>query len=359
MEDICSTLTCVVIEIKAAYKDIKLPENVSGEFVREKHLNFLLGFGSEHSIFDCRITEYLRLNGFYWTLTCAELLNCDKNIERKKIEGDDLLRIPLESDEIIKLVNECRNEDGGYGAAPNNDSHLLTTLSAVQIAVTYGKLDDLDIDAIGNYVKARENEDGSFSGDKWNEIDTRFSFCAVAIMKLINRLDRLNIENIVNFIRKCRNIDGGFGTCPGAETHSGQIYCCCGILGILNRIDDVIDRDKLGHWLIERQLPSGGLNGRPEKMPDVCYSWWVLASLAIIERLHWINRDGVKTFILAAQNEEEGGIGDRPNHMCDPFHTLFGVAGLSLMGYYGNMIKKVNPIYCMSSDTIDEHLKRF
>lgn len=30
--------------------------------------------------------------------------------------------------------------------------------------------------------------------------------------------------------------------------------------------------------------------GRPEKLPDVCYSWWVLASLKIIGRLHWINK---------------------------------------------------------------------
>ena len=34
---------------------------------------------------------------------------------------------------------------------------------------------------------------------------------------------------------------------------------------------DVIDADLLGWWLAERQLKSGGLNGRPEKLPDVCY----------------------------------------------------------------------------------------
>ena len=48
--------------------------------------------------------------------------------------------------------------------------------------------------------------------------------------------------------------------------------------------------DQLGWWLCERQLPSGGLNGRPEKLPDVCYSWWVLASLSIIGRTHWIDK---------------------------------------------------------------------
>lgn len=57
----------------------------------------------------------------------------------------------------------------------------------------------------------------------------------------------------------------------------------------------------LGWWLSERQLPNGGLNGRPEKLEDVCYSWWNLAGLAIIGKLHWINRDKLISFILSAQ----------------------------------------------------------
>lgn len=57
----------------------------------------------------------------------------------------------------------------------------------------------------------------------------------------------------------------------------------------------------LGWWLSERQLPNGGLNGRPEKLEDVCYSWWNLASLSILGKLHWINRDKLIAFILSAQ----------------------------------------------------------
>lgn len=52
----------------------------------------------------------------------------------------------------------------------------------------------------------------------------------------------------------------------------------------------LVDADRLGWWLCERQLPSGGLNGRPEKLPDLCYSWWVLSSLAILDRFHWIDK---------------------------------------------------------------------
>lgn len=63
----------------------------------------------------------------------------------------------------------------------------------------------------------------------------------------------------------------------------------------------LINPDVLGYWLCERQLPSGGLNGRPEKLPDVCYSWWVLSSLYMIGRSHWMDKGALKKFILACQ----------------------------------------------------------
>jgi geranylgeranyl transferase type-2 subunit beta len=112
-----------------------------------------------------------------------------------------------------------------------------------------------------------------------------------------------------------------------------------------------VDADLLGWWLCERQLPSGGLNGRPEKLPDVCYSWWVLSSLCILGRLHWIHREALVTFVLACQDPETGGFSDRPGDLPDPFHTLFGLAALSLLG--DPAIKPVNPTYCMPQHVID------
>jgi len=163
-------------------------------------------------------------------------------------------------------------------------------------------------------------------------------------------LNTINVDSTVEFILSCKNFDGGFGTRPGSETHSGQIYCCLGTLAILDRLSEV-DADTLGWWLCERQLPSGGLNGRPEKMPDVCYSWWVLSSLRIIDRLHWIDKEKLVRFILASQDEETGGFADRPGDMVDPFHTLFGVTGLSLLGHEG--IRQVDPVFCMPVDVIE------
>lgn len=40
-------------------------------------------------------------------------------------------------------------------------------------------------------------------------------------------------------------------------------------LAILERLEEEVDIDTLAWWLAERQLPNGGLNGRPEKLEDV------------------------------------------------------------------------------------------
>lgn len=164
----------------------------------------------------------------------------------------------------------------------------------------------------------QDRETGVFAGDEWGEIDTRFTYGAFNILSQLGKLDYIDVDKAVQYILRCRNYDGGFGMVPGAESHAGQSMCapvakiitinltlqlvftCVGTLAIAKKLD-LIDHDLLGEWLCERQLPNGGLNGRPEKLEDVCYSWWVLSSLAMIDRLHWIDRDKLVAFILSCQ----------------------------------------------------------
>jgi geranylgeranyl transferase type-2 subunit beta len=58
----------------------------------------------------------------------------------------------------------------------------------------------------------------------------------------------------------------------------------------------------------------------------------VLSSLATLDRLHWINAEKLKNFILECQDDEGGGIGDRPNDVVDVYHTFFGVGGWEIVG---------------------------
>lgn len=48
---------------------------------------------------------------------------------------------------------------------------------------------------------------------------------------------------------------------------------------------------------------------------------------------------------LTAQDEEKGGISDRPEDAPDVWHTVFGLAGLSLLQFPG--LEAVDPVYCM------------
>ena len=47
------------------------------------------------------------------------------------------------------------------------------------------------------------------------------------------------------------------------------VFTAIGALAVVDALE-VVDSDKLAWWLAERQTPGGGLNGRPEKLPDVC-----------------------------------------------------------------------------------------
>jgi len=303
------------------------------------------------------MVEYLRMSGLYWASTALNLIN---SLNHPKAP---------QKEEIKQFCISCFDETtGGFSAAPGHNSHILYTLSAIQLALTHDLInyeeklifDEISFEKVIDFVLGLIQENGGVSGSsRWIDIDTRFNFCLVACLKLLKSLESLSEDqksSQVEYIKSCMNFDGGFGTVPGAESHSGQIYCCIGALKILKSIDQLVNVDRLGFWLAERQLKkSGGLNGRPEKLPDVCYSFWVLSSLEMLDRTCWIDKDDLVSFILSSQDDELGGIADRPGDWIDPFHTLFGLAGLSLLKFDEKMLQKINPVVCMCESTLQRH----
>ncbi|CAI0460743.1 unnamed protein product [Linum tenue] len=312
-----------------------------GELAADKHVKYILAVEKRKDNFESAVLEHLRMNGAYWGLTTLDLLG--------KLDAVD-------SNEIIEWILKCQHESGGFAGNVGHDPHILYTLSAIQVLALFDKLNVLDVDKVSTCIldesdiAGLQNEDGSFSGDIWGEVDTRFSYIAICGLSILKCLDKINVERAVNYIISCRNVDGGFGCTPGGESHAGQIFCCVAALAITGALH-YVDKDLLGWWLCERQVKSGGLNGRPEKLPDVCYSWWVLSSLTMIDRVHWISKEKLIKFILNCQDTENGGISDRPDDAVDIFHTYFGVAGLSLLEYPG--VKAVDPAYALPVDVVD------
>ncbi|KAF1815397.1 rab geranylgeranyl transferase [Eremomyces bilateralis CBS 781.70] len=307
--------------------------------VMDKHIKYIQDLNERKDEYEYWLTEHLRLNGIYWGLTALHLLRHPDALPRA---------------EVLDFVIDCMHENGGFGAAKGHDPHMLYTVSAVQVLATLDAFDEFNqqvgdgTNKVGHFIsnlQVREGVDaGTFAGDEFGETDTRFLYGALNALSLLGMLPLVDVPLAVEHIQKCQNSDGAYGLRPGGESHAGQVFTCVGALAIAGRLD-LVDRDRLGEWLSERQLPNGGLNGRPEKREDVCYSWWVLTSLAMIERLHWIDGQKLIDFILGCQDPDIGGISDRPGNMVDVFHTLFGIAGLSLLKHPG--LEEVDPVYCM------------
>lgn len=99
------------------------------------------------------LTEHLRLNGVYWGLTALHLLGRPDGLPR---------------DATIDFVLSCQHENGGFGAAPGHDPHMLYTVSAIQILATVHALDALEADGRGGKEKvvqcARSVASHSFIG---------------------------------------------------------------------------------------------------------------------------------------------------------------------------------------------------
>ncbi|EIW73953.1 rab geranylgeranyltransferase [Coniophora puteana RWD-64-598 SS2] len=302
----------------------------------DKHVQYIQTLGNSKDDLSYHMTAHLRMNAIYWGLTALCTMG----------HKDALDRV-----EMINYVMSCWDDEAGaFGAHPDHDAHILSTLSAIQILVTHEALDRVDVNRVTKFILSLQQPSGVFAGDTWGEVDTRFSYIAVNALSLLGRLSELDVEKTVSYIRQCRNYDGGFGNTAGAESHSGQVFVCVAALAILDRLDE-IDQPSLCWWLSERQLPNGGLNGRPEKLEDVCYSFWVLSALSTLGKLSWIDAEKLTEFILSAQDTERGGIADRPGDESDVFHTHFGIAGLSLLGYPG--LVDLDPVYCMPAPIIE------
>lgn len=357
-------------------------------FYDELHISYIESLRSKldsPTSYEGAVTEHLRMSGIYWSLTALSLL-CDP----PKVDALMGLSTPLPSEPsdttkptlgtIVDWVFSCYDATtGGFGGNVHQDAHLLYTLSAVQILLLADALSDprLDVDKTASFVSSLQLPDGSFVGNSWGEVDTRFSYCALSTLSILGRLGNgegdergegvVDVGKAAEYVIKCQNFDGGFGSCPGAESHAGQIFCCVGALAIAKSLH-LLGEDKaklLCWWLAERQCDSGGLNGRPEKQADVCYSWWILSSLSILGKVDWINVDKLAGFILKAQDDEDGGIADRPGDMVDVFHTFFGIAGLSLVGYLHKddddesesavrKYRKIDPVYALPSDLVEK-----
>ncbi|KAK1442461.1 geranylgeranyl transferase type beta subunit like protein [Babesia gibsoni] len=286
--------------------------------------------------------EPIKLGGLYWTLTAISILKGNVN---------DIIHPRLNKrleDIAVEIIDAAKNDDGGFGNAPGHASSVIATHYAILSLCLLGRQNTINKCLTSNFISHLQNNDGSFSNDDFGEADARHVYSSVICLSILGSLDRIQMARTVRFLISCQNLDGGFGWHPRGESHAAAAFCCVGALAELEAMH-MVNVDALGAWLAERQTPSGGCNGRAEKSPDVCYSWWVLSTLHNIGRFDWFDADRLVGFISKSQNKDDGGIAYFPGFMGDVFHTYFALAALSLIDNRRFGLEEIHPKYATTS----------
>lgn len=99
------------------------------ELAADCHVRYIQSLDTKKDELDYWLTEHLRLNGVYWGLTALHLLGRLNALPRQ---------------DTIDFVLSCQHKNGGFGAAPGHDAHMLSTVSAVQILAMVDGFDELE-----------------------------------------------------------------------------------------------------------------------------------------------------------------------------------------------------------------------
>ena len=115
------------------------------------------------------------------------------------------------------------------------------------------------------------------------------------------------------------------------ESHGGTTFCALAALQLSGQMNLLSSKqmEKMKRWLLFRQ--DGGFQGRPNKPIDTCYSFWIGAALKIIDAFELSNFKENRDYIMSTQDTIVGGFAKWPGTSSDPFHTYFGLCGLSFL----------------------------
>lgn len=186
--------------------------------------------------------------------------------------------------------------------------HLAMTYSALAIlaALEHPVPVTMTEDILRN-IPLCQAEDGSFSiSPNASECDMRFVYCACVITSMIKAGSSgfewssvFNIDSMCSYVKKCYTYEGGFSLYPGGEAVGGATYCAIASLVLTDTLASTLspgEIKQLIHWLVHRQVH--GYNGRTNKPPDSCYSFWIGASLSLLGQFSLTDVESTRSFLV-------------------------------------------------------------
>ncbi|KAK1409476.1 hypothetical protein QVD17_36002 [Tagetes erecta] len=319
-------------------------------FDRDRHIRYLeMNYQILPSPYETQEINHLTLA--YFIISGLNILNALDRIDREAVI-DWVLSLQAHPKNEGELNNgqfygfhgskssQFHSVDNGV-SVPNN-SHLASTYCALAILKIVGyDFSLIDSSSISKSMKHLQQSDGSFMPIHTGaETDLRFVYCAAVISSLLDNWSGIDKEKAKNYILSCQSYDGGFGLIPGQESHGGATYCAVASLRLMGFIEDdlvskftpscIIDVPLLLEWCLQRQAIDGGFQGRPNKISDTCYAFWVGGVLKILGANKFLNERTLREFLLTCQSEY-GGFSKFPRQLPDLYHSYYGFTAFSML----------------------------
>lgn len=261
-----------------------------------------------------------RLNALFFVLSGLDSLDgLDEISKERKQELVDWIY----SQQLIARKPEQSDAVYGFRGSPSNGEqsdydcgNLPMTYCALASLVILG--DDLKRvckEGILKCLKMYELPDGSFIACQIEkENDLRSVYCAAAISELLKDFSSIDIVKTTDYIKSCLTYENGFGQKPGMEAHGGPTFCAIAAMHMMNTLEwafEIEELEDIANWCLQRHV--SGFQGRPYKDPDTCYSYWIGASIYLLNQYDLVDHKEEMQFLETTQDYRTGGFGKHPD----------------------------------------------
>lgn len=348
-----------------------MAEAASSDFLKAKHVKYfqrcLDVLPSRFASFDTtRLTlAFFAISGLD-LLESLDVLNEDKSriidwIYCMQVlpckDGSNLHRCGFRGSSTLALTKKENEVHPALLPIPYDCGHIAMTYTALACLVILGdNLSRVDRKGVIAGLRALQLSDGSYAAHvDGSENDMRFVYCAAAISYILQDWSGMDVTSALKYIRVSISYDHGIGQGLHTESHGGLTFCAIATLSLMGKLETTLSKrelERLQRWCIFRQQT--GFHGRPNKPEDTCYSFWIGATLKLLNVFHLTNFKQNREFILSTQNLTVGGLAKYPDNDPDPLHTYTGLGGLCLIGEDG--LDAINPALNISKRATNELL---
>uniref|UniRef100_A0A2P2I1I4 Geranylgeranyl transferase type-1 subunit beta-like n=1 Tax=Hirondellea gigas TaxID=1518452 RepID=A0A2P2I1I4_9CRUS len=264
--------------------------------------------------------------------------------------GDDLARVDKEA--VLQHVASLQCPDGSFlSNAGGSENDLRFVYCAAVICHILADSSAINIDAAVTYITDCLGYAGALGQGALQESHGGSTYCGVAALHLLGALKK-NAGNVSaskdNDATATNETDNATVTSNVAANDSSAAVAASSydseadteLHGLLSPRE----LDSLVRWLIMRQQDTcdttpeavnareGGLQGRPNKPADTCYTFWVGAALKLLGCEHLLDLNSLLQFVLSTQDPVTGGLAKHSSSGADGLHTYLGLSGMAVLG---------------------------